>query len=195
MDACEALGGCIIFIDEIDALAPSRGDGDGGGGGIHEASRRMLSVLLQRIEGFQGRSKNILVCATNRKQDLDAALVSRFNVVIRFDLPDHNTRLGLFSAYAKQLPEASVSQLAESSANMSCRAIKDVCEQTERVVASRIISQERSQLKGGDNAVTQRAITTPQQLPYLPSANDYLTQLEKYKSAHMLGGIRGGASI
>lgn len=184
LDACEALGGCIIFIDEVDALAPSRG-GSGGGGGAegsaHEVTRRILSVLLQRLEGFQGRSKNIIVCATNRKQDLDAALISRFNVIIRFDLPDMDTRKGLFSMYAKHLSEVSCKQLASSSAGVSCRGIKDVCEQTERVVASRLIEKRSpSQSSGG----TRGEIISPSDLPTI---EDYATQLDKYKAGHMHG--------
>jgi ATP-dependent Zn protease len=50
MDACDSLGNAIIFLDEVDAVAQSRDIG-GGGGAMHEASRRVLSTILQRIEG------------------------------------------------------------------------------------------------------------------------------------------------
>ena len=43
---------CTGFVDEVDALATSRDNG--GSGSMHEASRRMLSVLLQRLEGMEG---------------------------------------------------------------------------------------------------------------------------------------------
>ncbi|CAM9719179.1 unnamed protein product, partial [Heterosigma akashiwo] len=82
-EACDELGGAIIFIDEIDALATSRDTGQ-----MHEATRRVLSVVLQRIEGFRGGGQNTLVCATNRRQDLDAALLNRYDLTLRFDLPD-----------------------------------------------------------------------------------------------------------
>jgi hypothetical protein len=96
--ACEALGGCIIFLDELDSLASSRDRAD-----MHEASRRLLGVLLREVDGFDnsnvdasssGSSSNgqlqqqqqqrgaanrrsVLIGATNRRQDLDAALLSR----------------------------------------------------------------------------------------------------------------------
>uniref|UniRef100_M4BFV0 AAA+ ATPase domain-containing protein n=1 Tax=Hyaloperonospora arabidopsidis (strain Emoy2) TaxID=559515 RepID=M4BFV0_HYAAE len=105
-DACEKLDGAIIFIDEIDALA-----GDRSGGTMHEASRRILSVLLQKVEGFASAKKTTVVCATNRsaiakldawyccyrKQDLDAALISRFDLSIRYNLPDEKTRQAVFA--------------------------------------------------------------------------------------------------
>ena len=76
-DACEELGGSIVFIDEVDALATSRDQS-----GMHEATRRMLSVLLRRLDGFRQDGKGTLtVCATNRKSDLDAALLSRFDLM------------------------------------------------------------------------------------------------------------------
>lgn len=85
--ACEALGGCIIFLDELDSLATSRDQGD-----MHEASRRLLGVLLREIDGFNHRDsgssssdgsggdsskRSVVIGATNRRQDLDAALLSR----------------------------------------------------------------------------------------------------------------------
>jgi AAA+ superfamily predicted ATPase len=46
----------------VDALATSRDSGN-----MHEATRRILSVILQNIEGFKQGNKNVLICATNRK--------------------------------------------------------------------------------------------------------------------------------
>lgn len=45
--------------------------------GLHEASRRLLSVLLREIDGFDMSKRTVVIGATNRKQDLDAALLSR----------------------------------------------------------------------------------------------------------------------
>lgn len=66
---------------------------------MHEATRRILSVILQRVEGFQGSGNNVLIGATNRKQDLDAALISRFDTCIRYQLPDQETRLAILKRW------------------------------------------------------------------------------------------------
>lgn len=56
-------GPTVIFLDEIDALATSRDDA-----GMHEASRRSLSVLLRKLDGFEGNKTTVLIAATNRPQ-------------------------------------------------------------------------------------------------------------------------------
>ncbi|EQC36643.1 hypothetical protein SDRG_06081 [Saprolegnia diclina VS20] len=137
-DAVDQLDGALIFIDEIDALATERGSGN-----MHEATRRMLSVLLQKLEGFQSAKKVTLIAATNRKQDLDAALLSRFNLCIRYDLPDDATRAAVFQRYAKQLSPTDLNTLAHRTNGKSCRDIKEICEYTERKWASTVLRKKQ----------------------------------------------------
>lgn len=112
---------------------------------MHEATRRLLTTILQRVEGFRGKSKSLLVCATNRKQDLDAALLSRFDISIHYDLPNPAARLAIIKRYAKHLANnaGSLTQLVDESSGLSCRDIKESCEQTERRWASRLVRKEQ----------------------------------------------------
>ncbi|MBU3906793.1 MAG: AAA family ATPase [Nanoarchaeota archaeon] len=135
-DACSDLENSLIFLDEIDSLATSRE------GGIHEATRRVLSVLLRKIDGFKPNDKTILIGATNRKQDLDSALISRFDVSIYFHLPNLEERIGIFRNYAKQLSDANLEKLAQESGEISGRNIKDVCEHCERRWVSKLLREE-----------------------------------------------------
>lgn len=137
------MDGTIIFIDEVDAVAGARDTG----AEMHEATRRILSVVLQRIEGFKGKGKSLLVCATNRKEDLDSALISRFDLSILYDLPDSDTRQAIFRLYAKQFSStaSSLKILAERTAGLSCRDIKEICEHAERRWASKWIREKRLQ--------------------------------------------------
>ncbi|CAA6670000.1 unnamed protein product [Spirodela intermedia] len=125
--------GAIIFLDEIDSFAASR-DSE-----IHEATRRMLSVLLRQIDGFEQEKRVIVIAATNRKQDLDPALISRFDTMIPFFLPDQHNREKIASQYAKHLKVSELAQLAEATEGMSGRDIRDVCQQAERRWASKLI--------------------------------------------------------
>lgn len=89
-EAAQAMGSVILFIDEVDSLATSRESG------LHEATRRILSTLLRKIDSFESDGEVLVICATNRKKDLDPALISRTDLSIRFDLPDNHTRALIF---------------------------------------------------------------------------------------------------
>jgi ATP-dependent 26S proteasome regulatory subunit len=70
---------------------------------MHEASRRILSTLLRKIDSFESTTNVMLICATNRKQDLDPAMLSRIDLSIPFNLPDLLSRSAIFRRYAKHL--------------------------------------------------------------------------------------------
>ncbi|KAL1198969.1 26S proteasome regulatory subunit S10B -like protein B [Cardamine amara subsp. amara] len=155
--ANELPDGAIIFLDEIDAFAISR-DSE-----MHEATRRVLSVLLRQIDGFEQDKKVVVIAATNRKQDLDPALISRFDSMILFDLPDLQTRQEIIAQYAKQLSKPEVVQLAQASESMSGRDIRDICQGAERTWASKLIRRAKA---GGE----EEKITLPPIQEYLESA-------------------------
>ncbi|KAJ0018713.1 hypothetical protein Pint_09789 [Pistacia integerrima] len=134
--------GAIIFLDEVDSLAIAR-DKE-----MHEATRRILSVLLRQIDGFEQDKKVIVIAATNRKQDLDPALMSRFDSCITFGLPDHQTRQEIAASYAKHLSKSDLIAFATVTEEMSGRDIRDVCQQAERSWASKIIRGQVT--KAGD---------------------------------------------
>ncbi|XP_014518957.2 cell division control protein 48 homolog D isoform X5 [Vigna radiata var. radiata] len=125
--------GAIIFLDEIDSFAAAR-DNE-----MHEATRRILSVLLRQIDGFEQDKKVVVIAATNRKEDLDPALISRFDSMIAFGLPDHRNRQEIASKYAKHLSKSELEEFARVTEDMSGRDIRDVCQQAERSWASKII--------------------------------------------------------
>lgn len=80
---------------------------------MHEASRRVLSTLLRKIDSFESTTDVLLICATNRKQDLDQAMLSRIDLSIKFSLPDKHSRAAIFRRYAKHLNDDDLSFLAE----------------------------------------------------------------------------------
>jgi hypothetical protein len=132
-DSCDELGSSILFIDEIDSLAGSRD------GNMFEATRRILSVLLRKLDGIDAAANTLTIGATNRKGDLDHALISRFDQTIHFPLPNDRERAAIFSRYAKHLSEEDLASLAVIADGLSGRTIKDVCEFTERRWARQLI--------------------------------------------------------
>ena len=134
-DACEEMGGAIIFLDEIDSLVGSRDQN------MFEATRRILSVLLRKLDGMESATRTLTIGATNRSGDLDHALLSRFDVTISFPLPDPSERAAIFATYARHLPAEELSVLGERSEGLSGRTIRDICESAERRWARRILIQ------------------------------------------------------
>ena len=94
--------GCILFIDEIDAVGRSRGAGWGGG---HDEREQTLNALLVEMDGFDAFSGVILVAATNRPDVLDPALLrpGRFDRTIVIDRPDIKGREGILKVHTKNI--------------------------------------------------------------------------------------------
>ena len=90
----------IIFIDEIDALAPKREEVTG------EVERRVVSQLLTLLDGLKKRGKTIVIAATNRVNSIDPALrrAGRFDREIEFPVPDRNGRLEIFKIHTRNMP-------------------------------------------------------------------------------------------
>lgn len=135
-DACDDMGGAIIFLDEIDSLVGSRDQN------MFEATRRILSVLLRKLDGIDSTAKTLTIGATNRKMDLDHALLSRFDQTINFPLPNSVERGAIFHNYAHHLDAESIAILGERAKNLSGRTIKDVCELAERRWVRKLLIQK-----------------------------------------------------
>jgi SpoVK/Ycf46/Vps4 family AAA+-type ATPase len=135
-DLCDEMGGAVIFLDEIDSLAGSRDQN------MFEATRRILSVLLRKLDGIDSAEKTITIGATNRMNDLDGALLSRFDQIIKFPYPDESERASIFSGYAKHLSDDECLHLGMKTPECTGRNIKDICELTERRWARKIMTKK-----------------------------------------------------
>ncbi|XLT92443.1 hypothetical protein HN873_014118, partial [Arachis hypogaea] len=67
---------------------------------------------ILHIDGFEQDKKVVVIAATNRKEDLDPALISRFDTMIPFGLLDHSSRQQIASKYAKHLIKPELDELA-----------------------------------------------------------------------------------
>lgn len=94
--------GCIIFIDEIDAVGRQRFSGIGGG---HDEREQTLNALLSEMDGFDTGTGVILIAATNRPDVLDPALLrpGRFDRQIVVDQPDIHGRNAILKVHSKNI--------------------------------------------------------------------------------------------
>ena len=91
---------CIIFFDEIDSIAPIRGDTDG------SAWERVVAQLLTSMDGVEGLRNVTVMAATNRPDMIDPALLrpGRFDRLVLVGKPDHVSRLGILKVHTRRMP-------------------------------------------------------------------------------------------
>lgn len=140
-DAAGKLERSIVFLDEIDAFAGSRETGN-----MHEATRRLLSVLLRQLQGLVDSSRIVVIGATNTADHLDPALLSRFNLRIHFPLPDPDERAAILGRYARHLDPGALTALAALSEGRSGRELEDACGVAERLWASQLILHQAAEI-------------------------------------------------
>jgi len=90
----------IIFIDEIDAIAPKREDVTG------EVERRVVAQILALMDGLESRGETIVIGATNRPNAVDPALrrPGRFDREVEIGVPDQNERLEILQIHTRRMP-------------------------------------------------------------------------------------------
>jgi transitional endoplasmic reticulum ATPase len=106
---------CIIFFDEVDAIAPRRG---GGIGGDSHVTERLISQLLTELDGLEILTNVIVIAATNRPDIIDPALLrpGRFDRLLYVPPPDRNSRLQIITIHTKKKPladDVNLEQLAD----------------------------------------------------------------------------------
>ena len=112
---------CIIFIDEIDAVARQRGTGMGGG---HDEREQTLNQLLAEMDGFGVNEGIIVMAATNRVDILDPAILrpGRFDRKVAVGRPDVKGREEILRVHAKDKPlgeDVDLAQIAQTTAGFT----------------------------------------------------------------------------
>jgi len=112
-DEAEENAPAIVFIDEIDSIAPKRGETQG------DVERRVVAQLLSLMDGLESRGQVIVIGATNRVDAIDPALRrgGRFDREIEIGVPDKNGRKEILQVHTRGMPMAEgidLNQYAES---------------------------------------------------------------------------------
>lgn len=121
---------CIVFIDEFDAIGERRSYG---GMGIDKENNRIITAMLNEMDGFTSSDGILVVAATNSYRSLDPALVrpGRFDLKFTVDNPDAATRARLVELYIagrghSLSPDLAVPTLVDAFDGLSCAAIETV---------------------------------------------------------------------
>ncbi|MEM3020608.1 MAG: CDC48 family AAA ATPase [Candidatus Micrarchaeaceae archaeon] len=119
---------CIIFIDEIDAIASSR-DSDSSDSMVTE---RVVDTLLTELDGLDSMKNVSVLAATNRPDMLDPALLrpGRFDKIIEIPVPGEEERLAIFKVHTKKMPldkDVDLAELAKSTDGYTGAEIENLC--------------------------------------------------------------------
>jgi len=130
----------IIFIDEIDAIAPKRGDAGG------EVERRVVATLLSEMDGLESRENVIVIAATNRSEAIDPALRrgGRFDREIEIGVPNRGGRKEILQIHTRNMPleeDVDLNEIAEKTHGYVGADLEALCKEAAMSVLREVIPE------------------------------------------------------
>merc|ERR1711871_1358568 len=158
---------CVLFFDELDSIAKSRGSslGDGGGSGD-----RVMNQLLTEMDGMGAKKNVFIIGATNRPDIIDTALMrpGRLDQLIYIPMPDLESRKSILNAVLRKSPvspRVPIDYLAEHTAKFSGADITEICQRAAkhaiRESIEKDIEQERLRQDNPDAAEDMAEVDDP----------------------------------
>jgi transitional endoplasmic reticulum ATPase len=146
---------CVLFLDEMDALAPVRG------GAFEAVSDRLIGQLLTELDGIEGRRGVIVVGATNRQELIDPAVLraGRFDLALELPLPDREARkviLGIHTRKRALAPNVSLDHLSRKTEGFSGADLEAAC----RRAANLALAEWMRARGAGQSAAAPQSSTT-----------------------------------
>lgn len=159
---------CIVFFDEIDAIAPMRGSG----AGEPRVVERMVNTLLSEMDGLEELRGVVVIGATNRPDLIDAALLrpGRFDEVVLVPPPDEKARLDILKVHVKDMAlgdDVDLRELAKKTDGYSGADIEALCRKAGMIALHEDIKIEKVSKRHFDAALNKiNPSTTPQTKEY-----------------------------
>ena len=132
---------CVIFMDEIDSIAPERGTG-----GDSNVTERVISQMLTEMDGLESLNDVVVIAATNRPDIMDPALLrpGRFDKSIFIGPPDKESRRSIFGIHTRSKPledDVDLDALAEKTDGCTGADISAICNEAVMNAVRRLISK------------------------------------------------------
>jgi len=129
-EKARAAAPCVLFFDELDSIAKSRGGSGGDGGG---ASDRVINQVLTEMDGMGAKKNVFIIGATNRPDIIDPAVLrpGRLDQLIYIPLPDEKSRLNIFKSALRKSPiskDVDIDFLAKTTHGFSGADLTEICQ-------------------------------------------------------------------
>jgi transitional endoplasmic reticulum ATPase len=139
---------CIIFLDELDSLAPSRSSGSSDS----HVTERVVSQLLTEIDGLEELNNVLVIGATNRVDLIDNALLrpGRFDRILEVPMPDSKAREHIFKIHTKKKPldnNINFARLVELADGFSGAEVEGVCNRAAMSAIRRYVNSKEKSFK------------------------------------------------
>lgn len=143
-DKARAAAPCVMFFDELDSIAKSRGGSSGDAGG---AGDRVLNQILTEMDGMNAKKNVFIIGATNRPDQIDTALLrpGRLDQLIYIPLPDEPSRLSILKATLKKSPVAQdvpLEFLAKNTHGYSGADLTEICQRAAKLAIRESIDSD-----------------------------------------------------
>ena len=146
----------VIFLDEMDSLAPRRGLGFTDSG----VTERVISQLLTEMDGIVTLEDIVVIAATNRPDIVDSAVLrpGRFDRLIYVPEPDEKSRLQIFKIYTRSMPlakDVDLNQLAAAAKYYSGADIESLCREAAMYTLRRDVNSKEVTMKDFQEAIKE----------------------------------------
>lgn len=147
-DKARAAAPCVLFFDELDSIAKSRGTSAGDSGGAD----RVLNQILTEMDGMNAKKNVFVIGATNRPDQIDSALLrpGRLDQLIYIPLPDEASRLSILKAALRKSPlaeDVDLSHLANVTQGFSGADLTEICQRACKLAIRESIEKETQRLR------------------------------------------------
>ena len=134
---------CVIFMDEIDSIAPERGTG-----ADSNVTERVISQMLTEMDGLEGLNDVVVIAATNRPDIMDPALLrpGRFDKSIYIAPPDEESRMSIFGIHTRGRPlddDVKIRELAQRTEGCTGADISAICNEAVMNAVRRLVKDGR----------------------------------------------------
>ncbi len=166
-DKARGAAPCVLFFDELDSIAKSRGGGGGDAGG---AGDRVMNALLTEMDGMAAKKQVFVIGATNRPDIIDAALMrpGRLDQLIFIPMPDLESRKSVLTSVLRKSPVAKdvdIDFLAHHTEKFSGADLTEICQRAAKLAIresiERDIERERMRAEAGAAAAVMEDEADP----------------------------------